>query len=419
MPRFVAVASAVSLSFLVACGDSPLGVDRDLKKLGTAGTAKLNDVDLDHTALGYHIPGTMPEHCWWGFNPDVPNNDADWDWLDDTCEYYLAHAFRPTFKHQSDDGCVAWEPYWATKGFGAGNRVRIAYMPAYFMDCGSWESHFGDSEMVTVQIVHDPASNHWMLESVWYSAHQGSFWQESRWWSWHDGVQWADLGRGRPVIWVAQRKHANYKSAWECNTNEEWPDQCNHSVTERLFPVFQNRNAGSRVRDLLGCVTSTTLNSDTGRCEHFYKLTEGESRFRGWFGPQPPEQWPRLGDSGAYHALLNTAAFEYLDTFGDWGPDHLSPPPNHNPPPGWYVNITGNSSIGPQIGCHWHVSVTGATAVSYSWRVDGQPMGSDSEWFSYSNNGNDFEISVVATVENGGQGTAYHNVSIVEGQYCE
>jgi hypothetical protein len=79
--------------------------------------------------------------------------DRDHDLLSDNCEVELAKAFAPHWGMAGDEPCPQAEPYWAVKYFDRTQVVRIAYMPAYYMDCGgNGTGHAGDSEFVMVQV---------------------------------------------------------------------------------------------------------------------------------------------------------------------------------------------------------------------------------------------------------------------------
>ena len=102
--------------------------------------------------------------------------DYDNDLLIDECEHRLAYVFRPELMINPADGCPGGEPYWATRYFddpqhiGWGQFVRIAYLPAYYRDCGSG-SHRGDSEMIVVTVAYNGTSRHWELTHIFLSAH--------------------------------------------------------------------------------------------------------------------------------------------------------------------------------------------------------------------------------------------------------
>jgi hypothetical protein len=387
------------------------------------------DNDNDPSAAGYHVPGTMPQQCYWGHNPDVGLNnlDHDGDWVDDQCEYRLAVAFRPVMRLHSGDPCMTWQPYWAAKSFSNSSLARIAYMPAYYQDCGTpylghATHHNGDSELVTVQIRYDYASNHWMVESVWTSAHYqsdpyGTGQDASHWNSWYD-VQYLDKSRGRPIIWVSKRKHANYASHSGCigaEANDEW--KCSESYLDRHFPVHQERNAGSRWVDLLGCTYAQNApNVGSGRCEKFFN-TSGHQRFQGWY-PQPAPDGEGTGDATAYEDILVSDKFHvYIDPAGnaDEGPGPGTPPPWQDPP--WFTaEITGPSQVQGGLTCQWGVVTTNGTAVSYQWTVDGNPVSTapNLQYASYNN----FQIGVTVWNSAGDRADHFFDVQIVEGMYC-
>lgn len=410
MPRqTLLVMIAVPLFVALSCTDLP--TTANLRPMNVR--AAFNDVDLNPGADGYFVQGTAPELCFWGHNWDVRYNDADDDWVDDGCEFLIASAFAPVMRLHSSENCPNWQPYWAAKAFSNPRRMRIAYMPAYHQDCGLAESHYGDSELVTVQILHDPASNHWMVESVWFSAHYNTPADQSVWGTYYN-IEYPDRYRGRPRVWVALKKHANYQSLSGCIGGELMPaHHCNGSYwQDRPFPVHADRNVGSRSEDLVGCVYAQPggLNGGSGRCERFYYFN-GTSPFKGWFADdeKPP--------AGAYHGYLMSDKFELYDApaggTDDWGPDAGTLPP---PGPNLNLQIVGPDAIEAGNGCQWYATVTGGNPTSYEWTVNGAPAGS-SESLWYTNTGTNFEIGVVVQTDNGSIG-AFKAVAIVQGSGC-
>jgi hypothetical protein len=417
MSRQLSLAAVLALSLLAACTDT---LTTDPLRVAPLKTMSFNDVDKNPAADGYWIPGAAPDLCVASLNFNVVYNDADYDWLDQNCELTLATRFAPLMKfHSQIETCPHWQPYWAAKVFNEIRRVRIAYMPAYHQDCGQ-NPHHGDAEFVTVQLLHDIGSNHWMVEAMWTSAHYrasigGISDDRSVWGPWNT-LEYADRARGRPVVWVAPRKHANYRTADEC-ARKEYSNPISDCDSRywypRPFPVHADRNAGSRHADLLGCVYAQAggQNAGSGRCERFYYFT-AQHPFNGWF-PAPDG----VGGSSIYHEILISDKFEYYtyQTF-DAGPGP-NPPPPPQPPGSFTVTISGPSEIGPGFGCQWAASVVGANAVSYEWRVNGQLIGTDS-YVTYYNDGNDFDIQVDVTVESGAHGSSSMYVSVVEDMYC-
>lgn len=104
------------------------------------------------------------------------DTDPDRDGTDEGCELALARAFAPRFI--VSDGACNWddsvgpgrlggEYYFAAQRARGPGSVRIAYLPAYYLDCG-WSgpkcwlwprhcaAHTGDSEAVVVEAVRFP-----------------------------------------------------------------------------------------------------------------------------------------------------------------------------------------------------------------------------------------------------------------------
>jgi hypothetical protein len=198
---------------------------------------------------------------------EAASTDSDRDGLDDNCELTLAQAFAPILLVDSRD-CI-----WTTRSeprLGGGylfasqpvaDGVRIAFLPAYFQDCG-WRgalcwfrgprcgAHAGDSEMIVVDVA--PADGgRWATAGVFLSAHCfGRSDGRCRWYrgdelgqfSWADGVT-----RGAPRAWVALGKHANYPSRESCDSGHWGNDTCDGNREAVRFPVRSARqNIGSR-----------------------------------------------------------------------------------------------------------------------------------------------------------------------------
>ncbi len=275
-----------------------------------------------------------PSTC---FNDRTPwIADADSDWLDDHCELELAKGFAPRWSMGIQEKCGDGEPAWAAKYFPASGAVRLAFMPAYYDDCGVpafgfGGGHHGDSELAMVEVGFNPGTQHWEFRQMWLSAHYDTAGQGAG-----DRSQWvnpadASFTRrylGHPYIAVSANKHAMYKSDSKCNNtfageNNEG-DWCYSSqYTPFRFHIDPARNAGSRHRDLMGCVGSIKRFAGNGRAECFYT----RQTFAGW----------NAGTAGQtpYSAILKSDKFE--NRFGDWGPGPMaynaSPTPDDPPPP--------------------------------------------------------------------------------------
>lgn len=274
--------------------------------------------------LGAHI---SPAACFNDQNASI--TDSDHDWLDDNCELELARGFAPRWSMGEQDHCPDGEPVWAAKYFSIYGIVRLAYMAAYYDDCGS-PTHAGDSEFVMVQVGFNYGTRHWEFHTMWLSAHYGAgAWDRSAWVSPTD-ANFTRRHLGHPYVAVSANKHANYKSEQTCNKttanqsgNGEW---CYGSMlTPFRFPIDPSRNAGSRFTDLIGCVPSTKRFAGNGRTECFY---------RQWYNSHPNFAGWHTGAEGVtpYNAILRSDKFESYNGYWGPGPDPYSPPPPDPPP---------------------------------------------------------------------------------------
>ena len=247
--------------------------------------------------------------------------DADRDWLDDHCEVELARAFAPTWEMSLSDGCPNGEPHWAAKYFPAPQVVRIAYMPAYYDDCGggSIGDHRGDSEMVMVQVVFNSTSRHWEFERMWLSSHFNSMFDRSSW-AVREQAEFLYRPLTHPHVYVSERKHANYRSFGDCNY--VWGiDSCNVNNWQRWrFPVDPARNIGSFHTDLIGCPPSRGVFAGSGTIECFYSQPFGASYpFCGWHSDRS------VGNCATpYRSILMSPQYDRYGT-SDWGPGPASP----------------------------------------------------------------------------------------------
>lgn len=304
--------------------------------------APVNDVIYE--APGDPSPGApgiwlganvTPSAC---FNDRTPYiTDVDHDWLDDRCELELARGFAPRWSMGPQDECPDGEPAWGAKYFPGAGAVRIAFMPAYYDDCGVGATplnigagHYGDSEFTMVEVVFNAATQHWQFAGMWLSAHFGTDGDRSQWVPPFD-AQFSRRYLGYPFIAVSANKHANYQSEAKCN-NTVWSaagygDYCYPStLTPFRFPIDPSRNVGSRFAPGLDCVASYKQFAGNGQTECFYT----PMKFAGWH-PRP-----LTGGVKPYSEFLNSDKFEYR--FGDPGPGPLAygaytPPPTDEPPP--------------------------------------------------------------------------------------
>lgn len=249
--------------------------------------------------------------------------DVDRDILDDRCELALAQAFAPKLVVDRRD-CLWREDVspprlaggylFAAQPTAAG--VRIAFLPAYYRDCGwsglscalragSCGAHAGDSEFIALDVA-PVAPGRWETIGVFLSAHCfGRSDGRCRWYRDDDLVDfdWADdVPRGAPQVWVARGKHGHYPSRASCDRGHWFYDSCDRNRTVVRFPVVSERqNVGSRQASLTGqggCLTSGNLplgsaGTSPGARECFWDPT---NPFWGWQGDRrgaPPASYAR------------------------------------------------------------------------------------------------------------------------------
>ena len=245
---------------------------------------------------------------------DSVGGDRDRDGVADGCEHGLAAAFAPVLRVDEREcgwdasvagGRLGGEYLYAVQRRASGGGMRIAYMPAYYLDCGwrlpvcrvTWwlcRGHQGDSELIVVGVVFDLRARRWATERVFLSAHcHGRSDGRCRWFegpelerfAWADGQR-----RGAPVVWVAHGKHGGYPSAGACDGGHWGYDGCGGNRAARRFPVASPRqNAGSRARPFPHGRVADCIGPDEagwgsaaakpGTRECFW---DAGARFRGW-----------------------------------------------------------------------------------------------------------------------------------------
>lgn len=257
-----------------------------------------------------HAPGVPSP--WTAARCAEARTDVDRDGLDDDCELALADAFAPELVVDSRD-CLWQEAresarlaggyFFAAQPTTGEGSVRIAYLPAYYRDCG-WtglactlrgpdcSAHAGDSELIVVDIVPDATGGSWRTVGVFLSAHCfGRSDGRCRWFRGDDlrDFSWVDdIPGGVPRVWVARGKHANYPSRSACDSGHWYSDSCDENRVAVRFPIrADGQNLGSRLRPRagdLGCVEADALplggdGAHAGMRECFWDST---AAFWGW-----------------------------------------------------------------------------------------------------------------------------------------
>ena len=256
------------------------------------------------------------------------DSDSDTDALGDPCELALARAFAPLFVvdrrdclwTQNADGARLGGAYlFAAQSIDRG--VRLAYLPAYWRDCG-WSgaacairlgrcgAHAGDSEIVLVDVAPGDAGR-WATTGVFLSAHCfGRSDGRCRWFRGDElrAFAWAgDTVRGAPRVWVARGKHGGYPTRAACDGGHWGLDSCDGNGESYRFPILSARqNLGSREHPgptADGCLTSASL-AFPGAAPGARECPWDEAQpFRGW-------QSPGAGAASSYaRYLARIAAF--------------------------------------------------------------------------------------------------------------
>lgn len=234
--------------------------------------------------------------------------DSDLDSLADHCELALAEAFAPLLVADSTD--CRWDSERRRIGGGYyhaarptdDTRVRIVYMPAYYVDCGlaglkclipglRCRPHAGDSELIAVDAAYSDVLGRWLTEAVFLSAHcfDGGN-DDCRWFGGEQELEffaWRDGRLSAPVVWVADGRHANYPTRANCDRGHRFTDSCDGPRVAYSFPVARDRNVGSATRPIAGtgCVDAAHgglpgSDPDPENVECFWT----DRPFRGWQG---------------------------------------------------------------------------------------------------------------------------------------
>ena len=209
---------------------------------------------------------------------------SDSDGLSDQCEYEVAWAFSPTMMVDPNDDLGRDEYYVVMPG--SGNYIMVFYAFGYHRDRGSTkclgcEKHLGDSEFVVMEI--SPArgdNSEWGLVYAYLSAHDGTATHSS---VLAGGWNMETDGDGRPVVWVAKWKHANYISQSACDAGAYWTDSCDNNTQSTRFWIYSDGNLGQINSRTFGSCQVPSRNRWLTRTECFW---DSGSRFYGWHTPR-------------------------------------------------------------------------------------------------------------------------------------
>ncbi len=300
-------------SVLASCGASapePLAPDApapvyDISPLCLPGCT---ETDPNPSQPGIFLTSFVtPDQC-----IDAGQNDIDRDGIGDRCERDIAAAFAPHLAITGSDR-TGRESKWAAKVYPSGI-VRVAYFLSYYTDDGpstSWcnnniidlfdrqacPGHFGDSEIIVLDVYYSVAWKHWVLDCATYSAHRG-YNLYCRGTAAYPSLVYPTKAGGAPRSYVAYKKHANYGSESGCDAGAKLgTDTCTPSRYERVF-AGGNVNIGSRSYHNSGqdCWLSTNSLYQNGRTECYWT----DKRFSGWQNglPDADAYDPRLREFG-------------------------------------------------------------------------------------------------------------------------
>ena len=239
--------------------------------------------------------------------------DADGDGVVDSCEYDLADAFRPFLAQSTADCNLGREPYWGVR-YGPGSSGAPSFIIfsalSYYYDCGSPRPdcfysrgpHRGDSEFIVLQVSQVQGGvSKWVLDYATLSAHWGT---EADYTATYAG-QDLDYGsydwRVRPLVWVAEGKHANYRSRSVCDSGAGYYDNCDRNVDHgATLDILPWANLGQSAFPFIGANAPVPSRAGAPGGEYFWT----NNRFLGWDAVPSAS-----GSSSPYLESLSAAGF--------------------------------------------------------------------------------------------------------------
>lgn len=213
------------------------------------------------------------------------STDQDLDRILDPCEYQLALAFRPRLAFDTDEDNADREPYWAVARHATQpGWLRIFYLIAYREDGGTpnggFTAHQGDSEFIIIDVEHLGAAK-WALTRATLSAHWQKPTDNTATYG-YDVLEFPESFRGRPRIWVAEDKHANYRSKSVCDAGAWYADNCNDGRdTGETLDILASANVGNSFHIGVRLLDRVTSRQGYPGIEYLWTGTS----FRGWLTP--------------------------------------------------------------------------------------------------------------------------------------
>jgi hypothetical protein len=284
-------AAALCLAGVFACGE-PGGPSAETSEFVIIGT------DPAPSAPGIFLGTDVTSTACFG-----AVGDADNDNLLNRCETALAAAFAPELNYASSDD-TRRQSHWAARPL-SGGRVRLAYLLSLYRDLGTvgctlgvilCGGHYGDSEILVLDVYYHGKTKHWLLDQAVYSAHGVYNWYPRLFAAYPSMNYPAKIG-GYPRAFLALRKHAGYRSDRECDTGELGLDECTTDTRVRVA-ADASLDLGSRALHTASqdCVAGATP-ATAARTECYWS----ERAFGGWQGRTPK--------GGAYSPVLSFFGF--------------------------------------------------------------------------------------------------------------
>lgn len=262
------------------------------------------------TAVGVRLSSGDTYQCMVGaYGP----GDGDGDTIRDDCEAELAAKFRPYLALKAHDPWytiagdddVRREEHWAGRLGDTHNAVKIFYALSYYRDMGDptclgCTSHVGDSEWINLHVYYQ--NGYWFVNKARLSAHWRSSAESTETVLAQDLEFPGEIGRIR--VWVAEYKHANYKSRHACNNGGVFDnDDCSGNSFELGNPFYEvevlsSANLGNSWHQYKNCVRSRKTDSPHVEC-----YWEPTARFRGWTGNYSAD------NAGPYHEALTAYSY--------------------------------------------------------------------------------------------------------------
>ena len=209
------------LAGMLACGENPGGPSLEGLDFAVAG------LDPAPSAPGIFLGSDVTNTACLG---NV--GDGDNDGLLNRCETALAAAFAPELAYSSGDD-TRRQPHWMARPL-SGRRVRLAYLLSLYRDLGTvgcnlgllvCGGHFGDSEILVLDVYYRGDTGHWILDQAIYSAH-GVYNVYPRLLAAYPSMNFPAKAGGYPRAFLSLRKHAGYRSDRECDAGELGIDEC-------------------------------------------------------------------------------------------------------------------------------------------------------------------------------------------------